>query len=108
MNDEIQPFLICRVQNSQMEFALWQLRDGQRGLCIFLSKESAEIYRGKSHQNAEWKIIQPERETLLEILKASNESGVPWAVLEPDQEQAKRIFDVGAILNAAMQSPFLK
>lgn len=108
MNDEIQPYLIFRIQGVHSEFALWQMKDGQRGICMFLSKESADIYRADFHQAAEWKTIQPDRGTLLEILKASIESGIRWAVLDPDQQKAKRIFDIDAIISSVIANPFLK
>ena len=101
MSDEIEPYVVYRIEGEQMECALWQLKDGQKALAFFLSGDTATTYRQVNNLGAEWKIFRPDKKVLLQIMKASHEGGIGYAVLDPDLEKAKRIFDIAAIVNAA-------
>jgi hypothetical protein len=100
VNDEIQPYVVYRIEGEQMECALWQFKDGQKALALFLSGDAATTYKALAKLGAEWKIFCPAKEALLEMLKGCHEGGIAYAVLDPDLEKAKRIFNVQEILNA--------
>jgi hypothetical protein len=103
VSDEIQPYVVYRILpgGEQMECALWQFKDGQRALALFLSGDAATTFRESAKLGAEWKIFCPAREGLLELLKGCDAAGIGFAVLDPDQEKAKRIFNIHEILAAA-------
>lgn len=100
VNDEIQPYVVYRIEGEQMECALWQFKEGQKALALFLSGDAATTYRATANLGDEWKIFCPAKEALLQILKACHEGNVGYAVLDPDLEKAKRIFNIRDILNA--------
>lgn len=100
-SDEIQPYVVYRIDDEQMEFALWQFKDGQKALALFLSGDAATTYRASASLDEEWKIFCPAKEALLQILKSCHEAGIGYAVLDPDLEKAKRIFHIPKILRAA-------
>lgn len=100
MSDEIQPFVLYRIDDNQMECALWQFKDGQKALALFLSGDAATSHRASANLGSEWKIFCPAREVLLHMLKECHEAGIGYAVLDPDVNTAKRIFSVHEILNA--------
>ena len=101
MSDEIQPFVVYRIDGNQMECALWQFKDGQKAFALFLSGDAATSYRTAANLGAGWKIFRPAKEALLQMLKAGHQAGIGYAVLDPDLEDAKRIFNIQEILNAA-------
>lgn len=105
MTDEIQPFLLHRIVDGQVEFALWQLREGQRAIALFLNADSATAYAVAAELSGDWQVFHPEKEMLWKILQFASEAGMRWAVLEPDQEKAKRIFDIGEILRQGREAP---
>ena len=100
MGDEIQPYVVYRIDGEQMECALWQFKDGQKALALFLSGDAATTYKASANLGAEWKIFCPAREALLQLLKGCHEAGIGYAVLDPDLEKAKRIFSIREILRA--------
>jgi len=99
-SDEIQPYVVYRIEGEQMECALWQFTDGQKALAIFLSGDAATTYKAAAKLGAEWKIFCPAKDTLLRLLKECHEAGIHYALLDPDLEKAKRIFNIREILNA--------
>ena len=101
MSDEIQPYVVYRIDGDQMECALWQFKDGQKALALFLSGDAATSYRESANLGAAWKIFCPAKEALLQMLKGCNDAGIDFAVLDPDLEKAKRIFNIHEILKAA-------
>jgi hypothetical protein len=103
VSDEIEPYVLYRVDGPHFECALWQLRQGDKALALFLSGDSALSYRSAAELTG-WEVLRPERPALLELLRAHFEAGVRYAVLDPDLRQAKRIFDIRAIL-AARDAP---
>jgi len=103
VSDEIQPFVVYRIDGEQMECALWRFKDGQKALALFLSGDAATSFRDSANLGAEWKIFCPAKEALLAIFKSCFESGIGHAVLDPDLEKAKRIFDIKAILAAVAE-----
>ncbi|WP_020468652.1 hypothetical protein [Zavarzinella formosa] len=103
MNDEIQPFVVYRIDGDQLECALWQLKDGQKAIALFLSADSATTYRTVASLGPEWKVFSPAREPLLELLRCAYQLGIKLAALEPDLQQAKRLFDIGEILKITSQ-----
>jgi hypothetical protein len=100
VSDEIEPYVVYRIDGDQMECALWQFNDGQKALALFLSGDAATSFKESAILGAEWKILRPAKATLLEMLKACYEDGIGYAVLDPDLEKAKRIFNIQEILNA--------
>ena len=99
VSDEIQPYVVYRIEGGQMECALWRFQDGQTALALFLTEESATLYRESAKLAAGWQIFRPEKDTTLrELLKGCIDAGIAFAVLDPDLEKAKRIFDLRAIL----------
>ena len=100
MSDEIQPYVVYRIDGDQMECALWQFKDGQKALALFLSGDAATTYRGAANLGEEWKIFCPAKDALLQMLKGCREAGIGYAVLDPDLEKAKRIFNIRDILSA--------
>src|SRR5437762_9265552 len=103
MSDEIQPYVVYRIDGAQMECALWQFKDGQKALALFLSGDAATSFKESAHLGAEWKIFCPAREALLNLLKGCYEAGLTAAVLDPDLEKAKRIFNIQEILTAVQE-----
>jgi len=101
VSDEIQPFVVYRIDGDQMECALWQFKDGQMALALFLSGDAATSYRASANFGAEWKIFCPAKDALLQMLKECHGAGIRYAVLDPDLEKAKRIFSIHEILTAA-------
>ena len=104
VNEEIEPYVLYRVDGPQVECALWQLQQGEKALALFLSGDAALSYSAAA-QLAGWEVLRPDRPALLELLQAYVQAGVKYAVLDPDLQQAKRIFDLRAILDAARAAP---
>jgi hypothetical protein len=100
VSDEIEPYVVYRIDGEQMECALRQFKDGQKALALFLSGDAATTFKESAILGVEWKIFRPAKEALLEMLKACYEDGIGYAVLDPDLEKAKRIFNIQEILNA--------
>lgn len=98
MTDEIDPYVVYRIDGDQMKCALWQIKEGQMALALFLSGDSATNYRQSAALGADWKIFRPAKEALLQLLIACVQDGIGFAVLDPDLEKAKRIFDISEIL----------
>lgn len=101
VSEEIQPYVVYRIDGEQMECALWQFKDGQKALALFLSGDAATTYRASASLGDEWKIFCPAKDALLQMLKSCHAAGIGYAVLDPDQEKAKRIFHIPKILRAA-------
>jgi hypothetical protein len=100
VSDEIQPYIVYRIEADQMECALWQFKDGQKALALFLSGDAATSFKEIASLGEEWKIFHPAKEALLQMLKGCHEAGIGYAVLDPDLEKAKRIFNIQEILKA--------
>ena len=98
--EEIQPYVVYRIDGEQMECAFWQFQDGQKALALFLSEDTALRYRETANLGADWKVFCPAKEVLLQLLKSCFEGGIGYAVLDPDRERAKRIFNLKEILQA--------
>src|SRR5476649_379544 len=101
MSDQIQPYVVYRIDAEQMECALWQFKDGQEALALFLSGDAATSFKESASLGAEWKIFCPAKEALLRMLKGCHAAGIGYAVLDPDLEKAKRIFHIHKILQSA-------
>jgi hypothetical protein len=76
VSDEIQPFLVYRIDADQMECALWQFKDGQKALALFLSGDAATSFKESASLGAEWKIFCPAKEALLQLLKGCHEASM--------------------------------
>ena len=105
MSDEIQPYVVYRLDGDQMECALWQINNGAKALALFLSGDTATSFRQFTNLGAEWRIFRPAKEALLQLLKACCQDGISFAVLDPDLEKAQRIFNIPAILKAVDEEP---
>ena len=103
MSDEIQPYVVYRIEDDQMECALWQFKDGQKALALFLSGDAATSFKESAKLGAAWKIFCPAKEALLQMLRGCHEAGIGYAVLDPDLEKAKRIFNIHEILKATRE-----
>jgi len=101
LSEEISPYLVYRLSGEQMECAIWTLNEGQQALALFLSQESAEAYVSATGLDETWKVYCPARIDLMQIIKQSTATGIFVAVLDPDDKQAKRLFDLRQIANAA-------
>ena len=100
MSEEIEPYVVYRIEGAHLECALWQLQQGERALAVFLSADAAAAYRDAARL-AGWQVLRPGRDALRELVRAHVEAGVRYAVLDPDLAQAKRIFDLEAVLQGA-------
>ena len=98
MSEEIEPYVVYRIDGDQMECALWQTEDGRKALALFLSGDAATSYKEISNLGAEWKIFRPAKKVLLQLLNSGYQSGVAYAVLDPGLWAAKRIFSIQEIL----------
>jgi hypothetical protein len=93
LSDEIEPYVLVRVQRGEAECAVWEVVGGHRAVALFLTEESARAYRDLAGL-AGWQIVKPSREALRELLAACVAAGVRLAALEPDGAQAKRLFNL--------------
>ena len=100
LSEEINPYLVYRLSDEQMECAVWTLDEGQKALTLFLSQESAEVYVSATGLGEEWKIYCPARIDLMEIIKQTTASGIFLAVVDPDDKKAKRLFDLRQVVKA--------
>jgi hypothetical protein len=98
--EEIQPYIIYRLTEGQLECALWQISGGPKALALFLSGDAAAVYRQSGQLDDKWHIFRPERPALLELLKACFQAEIRYAVLDPDPQKAKRVFSIEEILTA--------
>ena len=98
--DEVNPFLLYRLEGGQVECALWQMQEGGRALALFLTAEAAARYHEGAALGADWKVARPGRAGLLELVRTAVASGIRFAVLDPDIEKARRVFDLQEILLA--------
>jgi hypothetical protein len=98
VSDEIQPFVVYRIDGDKMECALWRFKDGQKALALFLSGDAATSFKVAANLGDEWKIFCPAKVALLQMLKGCHDAGIGYAVLDPDLEKAKRIFNIQEIL----------
>ena len=99
MNDEIEPYILYRIDGELMVCALWQAEGGQKALALFLSGDSATSYRDSAGLGPEWKMFRPAKKVLLQLLNGGYQSGIAYAVLDPDLTTAKRIFSIHEILH---------
>jgi hypothetical protein len=84
VSDEIQPYVVYRIDGDQMECALWQFKDGHKAQAIFLSGDAATSFKGAANLGDEWRIFYPAKEALVQMLKGCHEAGIGYAVLVPD------------------------
>ncbi len=101
MPEELEPFVVYRLEADKMRCAIWQLDQGPSALALFHTADSAVAYRQAASLDGEWRIFQPARNDLAEILKACRDSGILHAVLNPDGRSAARIFSIDEVLRAA-------
>jgi hypothetical protein len=101
MSDELEPYVIYRLDQQQASFATWRLEQGHEALALFLSAESAAAYQAAAQLNADWTIMRAGREQLIQILSGCQQSDIRFAVLDPNSQQAKRIFDIPKVLEEA-------
>lgn len=102
-DDEFEPYVVLRLNGDQVECALGALASGERALNLFLTSESADLFRARGDLSLEWRALKPSKEDLLEILRRSVAGGIPYAILEPAAAEPK-IFDLQQVLAAAASS----
>jgi hypothetical protein len=100
-DDEIQPYLVYRTSGRQMECALWAVEGGPKCLALFLSVDSADRYLDNAGLRPVWKSMRPAKPQFLKIIEHCLQVGISHAVLEPDSDQARRLFDLQQVLDAA-------
>jgi hypothetical protein len=103
VSEEIQPYIVYRLEDGRVECAVWQLQDGPQALALFLSGDSAAGYCEAAHLESGWRIFRPEKPALFALLKACHQAGIRFAVLDPDHEKARHVFDIQEII-AAVES----
>jgi hypothetical protein len=97
---EIEPFLLVLVEGARGECALWRLEHGETALAMFTTAQAATAY-GDAAGLTGWQVFRPGREALLGVLAGYARAGVRLGVLDPDLSQAKRLFDLQAVVRAA-------
>jgi hypothetical protein len=105
VSEEIHPYVVYRINGDQLECTIWKLQEGEKAVALFLTAEAAAAYGKAAKLGSEWKVFQPGKEALLQLLTACHQAGIRYAVLDPDLTQAKRIFDLGEVLRAAQAPP---
>src|ERR1051326_2103087 len=98
MTDELNPYLLYKIDGDQGDCALWQLQEGPRALALFLTEASADAYKRSAGLDGEWRILRPGRQVLMELMKTCFQQGIDYAVLDPSRDKAKRIFNIREIL----------
>lgn len=98
-SDELDPFLLFSEQEEQL--AIWHLADGKAALAMFHSEESAANYKKLCNLDEQWQTFRPAKSQLIELLHACVNNAITVAVLDPDDKQAKKAFDLQAIINAS-------
>lgn len=97
-SDEFEPFLLYRVDGANFECALWTMPDARRAVALFMTSDSALVYREALGLSDEWKVYRPVKADLGRILKGAYQSGITQAVLDPNLESAHYVFDVQRVL----------
>jgi hypothetical protein len=98
VSEELRPYIVYRMEDGQIECAIWQLKEGEKALALFLSADTAMAYRDATQADAAWHVFRPTREGLVQLIRACYQVGIRFAVLDPDREKAKQIFDLEAVL----------
>lgn len=98
MGDDLNPWVLYRLDGGQVECALWQLREGGKALAVFSTEQSAANYRGAAGFTSAWRTYRPVRSALFELLRTAHQQGIAHAVLDPDRESARLIFPIADIL----------
>jgi hypothetical protein len=99
VSDEIEPYVVYRIEGEQMVCALWRIEDGREAIALFLSGDAATSYMESARLGAGWKIFRPAKKVLLQLLNGGYQSGIGHAVLDPGLETAKRIFSIREMLH---------
>lgn len=100
-DDEIDPYVIYRVNGDRLECALWNLDGGGKALALFLTPESATAYLASAALDNAWKTFRPTKPDLWQIFDHSVRAGIRYAVLDPDNVQARRLFDLALVMSAS-------
>lgn len=100
-SENFEPFLLLSEQAE--ELAIWHLADGKAALAMFHSADAATSYKKLCNLGEDWQIIQPGKSQLLELLHACVNNAITVAVLDPDDKQAKKAFDLHAVIKATEQ-----
>ena len=105
-SSEIIPFIIYRECDTEESAicATWMLENEHEALALFLTEESAQNYIKTVLQTDEWKVHQPARDHLTNLLVASHASGMKFTVLEPSNESAKRVFPLDQVIENIQQA----
>ncbi|HAY80007.1 MAG TPA: hypothetical protein DCY79_09420 [Planctomycetaceae bacterium] len=95
---DLSPYVLYRIDDEGLQCAMWRLQDGRETLALFLDEAAAGEYAKQAGLAEGWRAFQPNRRDLLEMIRQAVASGVKLAALDPDQQQAKRLFDLAAVL----------
>src|SRR5262245_1098837 len=101
---DLYPQLLYCVDGGAARFATWGLTDGHEALALFTTAETAQKYRADLPESADWTILQPDRDKLIEILHACRGAGILYAALDPIGGNAKTLFDIPRVLAASAAS----
>ncbi len=100
---DLQPHVIYLSDPATPRCATWRLQQGHEALALFTSEDAAASYQA-AHLTADWQVVRPDRDTLLNLLRAGESQGILYAVLNPAGESAIRIFDLPMVLKNAEQA----
>lgn len=98
-SDEFEPYVVCRVEGTRVDCALWIMPDGRKSLALFFTADKASQYQQGLKLGTDWRVVRPSQFELVKMFKASLAGGVRQAVLDPDTESANRIFDLREVLS---------
>ena len=103
--DEVEPFVVYRVDGEKMDFALWPLAEGGNALALFLTADAARCYVDTAGLGGDWRIVRPTKPDLLRILEECWEAGTLKAVLDTSHDGKQILFDIFEVLQASRNEP---
>ena len=77
------------------------MTEGHEALAIFTTSDTAAAYSATLSDAPGWKIYQPPREKVIDILTKCRAAGILYAALDPIGGAAKTLFDIPQVLRGA-------
>src|SRR5438477_12587895 len=99
--EDLRPQLLFHAVGAAAHFATWRLAEGHESLALFTSIDSAEKYRASLPEPAEWRLLEPARDKLIEILQACRAAGIVYASLDPIDGSARPLLHFPKVLKPA-------
>lgn len=100
LEHDLHPHLLYRIEGAQARFATWKLETGHEALALFTTNETAVAFQAEL-EAADWKVFQPPRDRLVQVLQSCKQIGIAYAALDPLAGRAKTLFDIPRVLAAA-------